>query len=221
MPAKTKSKKPQKKPVNKTPVIASPPVPVEEEPVTAVPPVPSTPPPPEVATSEQNLEEMLATEPEDNTNRRKNVVLFGFGAGAAGAIALATIIVFVVYVQSAKAPKTAVPTASATPAVTPTPAFLRSSITFEVLNGSGAAGAALKGATKLTDAGYTVVSTGNAKKQASTQLFITSSLSPTAVSELLGDMQSLFSISSSSGDLLDSKGISRSTASALLILGVK
>lgn len=230
MPAKAKSKKPQKKTVPKAPVVAqveTPPTSVEAPSSSAVtekpaaPVTESAPPPPPVATEEANLEEMLDSEPEDESHKKANVFLFTVGTGVAIAIAVVSVVVFIMYLGSSKVPKVAAPQTSNAPTPTPTPYFLRSSITFEVLNGSGAVGAAVKGATELTAAGYTVVSTGNAKKQATSQVFLSSSLSSAAVSELLDDMQSIFSISSSSGGLLDSKGVARSTASALLILGVK
>jgi hypothetical protein len=222
MPAKAKSEEPQKKTVIKTsgvPQGETTPNSVEEKPT--VPVVESPPPPPPVATSEQNFEEMLDSEPEDQSHKKANVFLFTLGVGVSLALTVVSVVVFVMYLGSSKVPKVAAPQAVNAPTPTPTPYFSRGSITFEVLNGSGVMGAAGKEATKLTDIGYIVVSMGNVKKQAASQLFLSSSFSPAATTELLIDMQSLFSITTSSGNLLDSKGVSRSTASALLILGVK
>jgi hypothetical protein len=230
MPAKAKSKKPQKKSVPKTPVVPK----VENPPAPPTPPsapaaaevpkatdVESPPPPPPVATTETNLEEMFDSEPEDESHKKANVFLFTLGTVVAILLAVSGVSVFIIYMGSSKVPKVAAPQTSTAPTPTPTPYFSRMAITFEVLNASGVSGAAGKGATKLIDTGYTVVSTGNAKKQAQSELFLSSTLTSAVTTQLMGDMQSLFSITTSSGNLLDSKGVARSTASALLILGVK
>jgi len=212
MPAKPKSKK-VKAPVAKKPLEIPPvekPAPSQEQSPVAVPP-----PPPPAATSETGIEEMMDREPVDESHRKTNVFLFTLGIGVAVALIAASIIVFIIYLGSSKVPKVVEPAVSSVPAATPTPYFSRISITFEVLNASGITGAAGKGATKLTDLGYTVISTGNAKKQAQSQLFVSSLLSSAVTIELLADMQSLFSVGSSSGELTGS------TASARLILGVK
>jgi len=212
MPAKSKSKKAKvttpKKPLEIPPVEN--PAPPQELPPVAVPP-----PPPAAATSETGIEEMLDSEPVDESHRKTNVFLFTLGAGIAVTLIAASIVVFVIYLGSSKVPDVVLPEAPHAPEATPTPYFSRISITFEVLNASGVAGAAGKGAAKLTELGYTVISTGNAKKQTQSQLFISPLVTAAATTELLTDTQSLFTIGSSSGELTGS------TASARLILGVK
>lgn len=97
------------------------------------------------------------------------------------------------------------------PEVAPTkPAFDKGSITFEVLNGSGLAGAAKKYADNLQTLGYNVVKIGNAdnSEYQNTQLYVASNLLD-KIDPVLTDLK----ISSVSGTLTDS------TASARIIVG--
>jgi hypothetical protein len=192
---------PQQPPVAETP---SPP-----EPIT---PAPSVPPPP-VSQPVENLEQILDTDAKDSAADRKNHVVFILGIVFAIALIAGAVGVFVVYLGSSKAPKQISQKASVTPTPTPTPEFVRSRISFEVINASGVSGAATKGAGTLTKAGYTVLSVGNGGKQATSSILLAGSLTSTEVSEILADMNSLFSVSSPSGDL------NGTTASARLILG--
>lgn len=86
--------------------------------------------------------------------------------------------------------------------------------TFEVLNGSGVAGAAKTVASKLEGSGYKVVKTGNADKAdyGKTTLFIATPLKDKE-SLVLGDIKELLGAVESGGDLKDS------TASARLVVG--
>ena len=175
---------------------------------------------PDVASTEENIEEAFAGETSDESAKKRNFFVFFVGVGAGIALSVATVVVFVIYLRSPKVPTVATSEVETTPAPTPTPFFVRSEITFEVLNASGVSGAAADAGDKLTDAGYTVISLGNAQKQATSELFLSPSVVSAAATELLSEMQSIFSIASPSGSIGD-EGVPESTASALLILGVK
>jgi hypothetical protein len=106
-----------------------------------------------------------------------------------------------------------VDTTTPTPETSPTPVDTRSSITIEVLNGSGVAGMAASTAEKLNTLGYTVISTGNADRSnyATTQILTSTTF---ATAELLiSDLTKEFDTASISGELKDS------TASARIIVG--
>ncbi len=225
MPAKAKSKKSVKRAVKRTapsptspvspPPVESPPPPIVEAPVELAAPVVTVPqPPPPTGQPVENLEQILDSDEKDSSADTKNRVVFTLGIVAALAIIAGSIVVFIIYLGSTKAPQTVVHTVT-TPSPTPTPAFLRSSVTFEVINASGVSGAATKGAATLTQAGYTVISVGNGKKQATSSLLLSKNLSSVEVSEILADINSLFSVSSSSGDLTGT------STSARIILGSK
>lgn len=70
----------------------------------------------------------------------------------------------------------------------PTPTFSPSNISITVLNASGIAGKAGEVAKTLTTRGYTIVSTGNAKKQKGATLFVSSSINKEVSSLLLSDL---------------------------------
>lgn len=229
MPAKDKSKK-SVKPAVKKPVRKTPPratftreekqtpaavVPQAEpviRPESVIPAVTPAPAPPPVTKPVENLEQILDSDTNDSVTDVKTHVVFVFGIAAALAIIAGAIAVFAIYLGSSKAPQM-LAQAKKVPTVTPAPVFDRSSVTFEVMNASGVAGAATKGAEALRQAGYTVLAVGNGKKQVTSELLLSKSLSAGAVSEILADVNSLFSVSSSSGDLTNS------TASARIILG--
>jgi len=220
MPAKAKSKNPVKRTVKKTvqvpivPIVIAPP---ESSSVSVTPPQPPPPRPVPVAEPVENLEQILDDgDTKDSVVDRKNHVVFAFGILAAVAIIVGAIVVFGIYLGSAKMPEEEAEHQTKTiPTATPTPAFVRSNVTFEVINASGVSGAATKAKDALTQIGYTVLSVGNGKKQATSSLLLARNLSATDVSEILADANSLFSISSSSGDLTGT------TASARIILGNK
>lgn len=224
MPAKAKPTKSPKRTVRKV-IRKAPPRATFSQEVTSAPieaPVPQPPvaeapvatPPPPVATPVENLEQILDSDTKDSVVDAKNHVVFAFGITAAVAIIIGAIVVFVVYLGSSKKPEEGV-VQKTTPTASPTPSFLRSSVTFEVINASGVSGAATKAKDALEQIGYSVLSIGNGKKQASSSLQLASSLSAVDVSEILADTNSLFSIGSSSGSLTGT------TASARIILGVK
>lgn len=168
-----------------------------------------------VAEPVTNLEEILDTDTKDSAADAKNRVVFTIGIIATLAIIAGAVVVFMMYLGSSKTPREVEHPAMVSPTPTPSPAFTRSQLSFEVINSSGVPGAATKGATALTQAGYTVVSVGNGKKQATSSVLLAKSLTPAEVSEVLADVNSLFSVSSSSGELTGS------TASARIILGSK
>jgi hypothetical protein len=212
MPAKVTSKK-------VSPKVPAPVAEVHDTPHPQVLPraTPTPPPVDDIPTIEEpeGLEEMLENDGDESALEQKNKILFGVGLLATIGLIVATLIVFSIYLNAPKVQKqeTANIEVAATPS--PTPAFIPSSVSFEVLNGSGVAGAASKAGQTLESKGYVVLKTGNATKQAATEVFISKSLSPVMVSGLLADLSSLFSIASSSGELTDS------TATARLIIGTK
>ena len=165
----------------------------------------------------EDLEDMLEDDAEDSSLEKKNTVLYWMGMILTIGIILLTGVVFTIYITIPKVVKQdGEKTSAEAPHVTPTPIQFRASdITIDVLNGSGIAGAAAKGAAKLTEKGYTVIATGNAKKQGTTQLFIAPTVPSSAIASIQADMLSLFGVSSSSGDLIGS------TASARIIIGSK
>lgn len=199
MPAKSK------RPAKRKTAPPSPPVaPVAEpEPAPAAPPVEEP----------KDMEEaVLETAEKESGLDKKNRFLYAGSVAAALAIIAVTVgIGFVAYGQPTTKPEAPVPAAVESP--TPTPAPTRTDITIEVLNGSGISGAAGKAAENLREAGYTTVIVGNTTKQKATELFLSRGLSMGASDLLLGDTLSLFSVSSSSGDLTNG------TTSARLILG--
>lgn len=92
-----------------------------------------------------------------------------------------------------------------------TPAFNRANITFEVLNGSGVAGAAKKAGDSVTSLGYQVVQLGNASIITGNKLYLNQGSEPYS-SQILSDLSG-FNISTVSGELTDG------TASAKFVIG--
>jgi len=90
----------------------------------------------------------------------------------------------------------------------------KSEWTLEVLNGSGVAGAAAKAAAKLTEQGYTVISTGNADNQdyKKSELFVAENMQSKA-QLLIDDLKDAYGLTEVKSILKDS------TASAQIILG--
>lgn len=78
-----------------------------------------------------------------------------------------------------------------TPAPTPVPVFRRSEVTFRVLNGSGKAGVAAKGASAVGGLGYTVSEIGNAPS-VSAATVLTISPGQTHRKEIQADIQGLY-----------------------------
>jgi uncharacterized BrkB/YihY/UPF0761 family membrane protein len=75
---------------------------------------------------------------------RKNHMVFAFGIIATVAIIVGAIVVFVIYLGSSKMSQEADHPTKVTPTASPTPTFVRSAVTFEVINSSGVTGAATK-----------------------------------------------------------------------------
>jgi len=173
--------------------------------------------PRDIPTSEpvENLEQILVNDKTESEASGKNQVIFSIGVVVTIGLIAASLFVFAIYLRSVKTVQPVPRTTLNSPTQTPTPAFSRASITFEVINASGVAGAAGKGKDALTQYGYTVLATGNGKKQATTQLFLAKNLSKEAIAAIINDVNAVFSVSSSSGDLVGS------TASARIILGSK
>jgi hypothetical protein len=167
-----------------------------------------------------DLEAMLEQDAAEPVIDKKNNMLYVGGLTITIAIIALTIFVFAVYMKSPKtevredeAPASATEEQSRQPS--PTPVVRVSDVTIEVYNGSGVAGAAAKAAKQLSDKGYTVVKTGNIKKQATTEVFISSDIPLAGAALLEADVYTLFGVSSSAGILMNS------TVSARLIVGSK
>lgn len=149
---------------------------------------------------------------------RTNTTLFAVGIIIALSIVAGSVILLIASLhtptQTGETPHAA--TTPAGPSVFPTPAFHKQDVTFEVLNGSGIAGAAAKAADKIIAAGYPVVSVGNADSAtyATSKLYLTGAMQSHA-DQIISDLSVGFGISSVSGILTDS------TASARIIVGKK
>ena len=93
------------------------------------------------------------------------------------------------------------------------PAFDRTKITLEILNGSGIAGAAKETADRLSSLGYQTIKVANASEEvANTQVFLSSEMEKFK-SEFLKDLETDLKEATISGELEDS------TASARIIIG--
>lgn len=102
------------------------------------------------------------------------------------------------------------------PAATMTPAPQRSTVSLEVLNGSGVAGTAKKAADQLGALGYIIVKTGNAPLSTYQSTIVSVAPGQSAITALLlSDLSSLSYTATAGGDLSDS------TASARIIIGKK
>ena len=221
MPAKKKSAtrgKPQKDPAQPVAVkpVAMPPSP-PPEPSPPSPPVRPTPPPPPSAVDLEesvDVDEILDSDPEGSYLDRANTAIFAGGVILAAGIIVLSLIVYGMYVR---APKVAQQQKTTTVEVlpTPTPSFNPGSITFEVFNASGVAGAAGKAALDLEARGYHVATIGNMKNKTASEVYVVASMALSDRTMLLSDMTSLFGVSSSSGDLTNS------TATAKLVIGAK
>ena len=94
-----------------------------------------------------------------------------------------------------------------------TKSFERSGITFEVLNGSGVAGAAKKVAEKIEDLGYKVLKTGNTEETSGNKLYLRADIADFS-DEIISDLAD-FDISGVSGELTEG------SASARVVLGTQ
>lgn len=105
------------------------------------------------------------------------------------------------------------PTPSLVPS-TPTPSFIKSNWTLEILNGTKTPGLAKKAAQTLENRGYKILKTGNADNSnyAKTQLFVSKAYTNQSTFFLV-DINSDIKITSVAGELKDS------TATARIILG--
>lgn len=110
--------------------------------------------------------------------------------------------------KSGSLPVVATTTPTPTPEATPTPTsgeVLRGSLSIQVLNGGGVAGAASKMKKILEDKGYSVVETGNAESYTydNTEIIVKSS-KKAYLSVLEEDLKDIYSLGSSAATLEDS-----------------
>lgn len=217
MPARKKKSIPVKRKtiVRQAPApVPAPPPSVETEQssatTAAIPDVPISAPVPEEA--------VLAQTSDVPPLERKNNVLFIIGIIVSVAVASGSLILLAVSLHTSmqSAETETVPSVTQKSMPTPTPFFQKQDVTFEVLNGSGVAGAAAKAADQVTAAGYTVIIMGNADTStyATSQLYLAASVESHS-DLIIRDLSTAFNISSISGVLTDS------TASARLIVGKK
>lgn len=183
---------------------------VEEVPEAAI----ELPPVPQIAPeSEESLVEMLSENVEDSALSKKNVWIYRFGLMITCTIIASAIGLYLLFVSQSKAPVSTVATVS-TPTPVPTVVVDMKSITIEVLNGSGVSGKAQKTASALQAKGYTIVSTGNAKKIPVSTVQFSPQVSKQAIDSLLLELKE-HNISSVSSVPLTS------SVSARIILGLK
>lgn len=156
------------------------------------------------------------SEPEEPQTEKSGKKLFFAGTVIATAIISSAITFLFLYIKNPPAKEKETPSVEvvATPTEEPKTKFDRSEWSFEVLNGSGVAGAASDAAGKLEELGYKVIKTGNAEDSnyEESELYVSEDLKDDA-KEVLKDLKEKFGIASVSGDLEDS------TASARLIVG--
>lgn len=174
---------------------------------------------PEVPTVDKNaplkideIEEKEENEPQDKSNKR----IFTLGGFVLGVIVTLTVTLFVFFLMQSSGKDEVKKAAEviSTPTVAPKQVLLRSEWSFEVLNGSGVAGAAKKVADQLTSLGYKVVETGNADKQTykGNGLFVSSEMEG-KLDLMMADLKNTIEIATVAGTLRDS------TASARIIVG--
>ncbi len=167
----------------------------------------------EPASASTEYSEILAQDASEPEVAKKNTVLYRIGMGVTGIIVICSLSLYAVYLQSGKTTASAVPTA----AVTPTPSTApvdKQSITIEVLNGSGVSGKAQKTADLLRIKGYTIISTGNAKKIKVSAVQFSEHISKQAMDLLLSDLRD-YGVSSISAEPFTS------SVSARITLGLK
>ncbi len=160
------------------------------------------------------LEAVLSQDAQESELSKKNVWLYRFGIIGTGIVIVSSIMLYGIYARASS--KATVPIA-ATPVVpteTPVAVIDPKTITIEVLNASGVSGKASKTAEILKAKGYTIVSTGNAKKIPSTSVAFSTSLSKKTQDLVLGDLLSM-GFSSVSSSIVDS------SISARIVLGLK
>lgn len=163
--------------------------------------------------SEPSLEDILVNDTPEPALTKKNLWMYRVGILATLSIAIASALIYVSFITQSKTAIVATPT----PVLTPTPAEIpvqKSAITIEVLNGSGISGKAQKTADDLEAKGYTIVSTGNAKKIPVSTVQFSQQVSKRAIDLLLSELRE-YSISSVSSEPL------ASSVSARIILGLK
>lgn len=166
---------------------------------------------PEIASENTIVEE---SEPKIE---RQNKKLFFLGFGVFIATVICTLIFGLLFMQLNGSEKQKAPVESIQqePTPSPTPTTIdRESWTFEVLNGSGVAGAAAKASEKLEKLGYKVTNTGNAEEEVTiTEIYISKDKSEEESKLLIDDLKSDFGELTVTGELTDS------TASVRIILG--
>ncbi len=157
---------------------------------------------PEIASENTVVEE---SEPKIE---RQNKKLFFLGFGVFIATVICTLIFGLLFMQlnGSEKQKEPVESMQQEPTPSPTPTTIdRESWTFEVLNGSGVAGAAAKAAEKLEELGYEVTKTGNADEEVTiTELYISKDKSEEEAQLLIEDLKSDFGELTITGKLTDS-----------------
>lgn len=157
------------------------------------------------------IEEKQESEPQEKSNK-KLLVLGGIGLGI---VVVATVVLFTFYsMQPQEATKENQTEILPTPTMIPKQVLIRSKWSFEVLNGSGIAGAAKKVADRLIALGYQVVEIGNADRQTykGNGLFVRQEMM-NEVDLMVADLKDTVTIATVAGILKDS------TTSARLIIG--
>lgn len=161
------------------------------------------------AVSEASLEDMLASDVQEPALTKKNIWMYRVGLLSTLVIVAVSTLIYVSFISQAKTVSVAVPTPIMTPSPTPQP-IQKSAITVEVLNGSGISGKAQKTALELQAKGYTIVSTGNAKKIPLSTVQFSAKVSKQAMDLVLLDLKE-YDISSISADPLVSSVSARIT----------
>jgi hypothetical protein len=173
--------------------------------------------PPVIDKSESLRIDEIENRAESEPQEKSNVKLYILGGVMAGIIVIAVVALFISFSTQLEQEKNR----EARIGVTPMPtialrrALVRDDWSFEVLNGSGVAGAAKKAADKIEVLGYKVIDMGNAESSNSSgnKLYVTADMIDRG-DLLIADLRADFNIASVSGEFKSS-----STASARLIIG--
>ena len=166
------------------------------------------------------IEKESIIEGEEPVLDSKNKVIFTFGSIFAVTVVVSTLFFSFLYVKNPPEKKKISSVVVETPKRASTVTENnkgpdKSQWTFEVLNGSGVAGAAASAAKKLEEADFTVVKTGNADKVYETTLVFISRDNLNQSDWLLESLKDEFASASVAGELKDS------TATARMIVGLK
>jgi hypothetical protein len=157
----------------------------------------------------------VAEKEENEPQEKSNHKLFVFGGISLGVIIVAVVGLFIcLSMQSGQEKPKEAKVEPSPAAVTVKQTLIKSEWSFEVLNGSGVAGAAKNVADQLTSLGYRVVETGNADKQTykGNGLFVSKNMRGKA-DLVVADLKGTLEIATIAGILRNS------TASARIIVG--